>query len=104
MRGEVHKVRTPKTIHVEPGSQLDRALEAAGDAPVELERRGVRYRLNRVGAPVSSAPPPTPEQVARSIAGIREAAGGWQGLVDADSFTSYIRERRRTANRPSVSL
>jgi hypothetical protein len=43
---------TIRTIHVAPGSELDRLLaELAGDAAV-LERDGVRYHLNRAdGAP-----------------------------------------------------
>lgn len=40
----------PRTVHVEPGSALDRALDEAGDAPVELDKRGVRYRVTRIDA------------------------------------------------------
>jgi len=96
-----------KTVHVEPGSDLDRLLREAEDTPLELERRGVRYRLDRVDAATATPPaqtPPSPEQVARSIAGIKAAAGAWKDLVDAEAFTAYIRQRRRTANRPSVRL
>lgn len=45
---------------------------------------------------------PSPEQVARSIEGIRKSAGAWAGNVDAEAFKAYVRERRRTANRPPV--
>jgi hypothetical protein len=45
---------------------------------------------------------PSPERVARSIEGIRKAAGAWVGNVDAEAFKAYVRERRRTANRPPV--
>lgn len=115
-----------KTIHVVPGSELDRLLEEADEAPIELEKSGARYRVSRVSpdptpAPSSStrsdsdtilnlidisttATRPSPDEVARSIEGIRQAIGGWKGLVDAEEFIAYIRERRRTANRPSVRL
>ncbi|MGI8690174.1 MAG: hypothetical protein ACR2M3_16480 [Thermomicrobiales bacterium] len=33
-----------------------------------------------------------------------QAAGSWKGLIDAEAFKAYIRERRKTANRPSVKL
>lgn len=32
------------------------------------------------------------------------AAGSWKGIIDADTFKAYIRERRKIANRPSVTL
>src|SRR4051812_27528330 len=38
----------PRTIKVTPGSELARALEDAGDAPVLLENNGALYRLDRV--------------------------------------------------------
>lgn len=37
----------PEIIHVDPGSDLDRIIEEAGDRPVVLQRKGIRYRLNR---------------------------------------------------------
>ncbi|HVX28935.1 MAG TPA: hypothetical protein VHA53_00540 [Nitrolancea sp.] len=37
-----------KIIHVKPGSELDQLLENADDTPIELEKNGVRYRVNRV--------------------------------------------------------
>lgn len=33
-----------------------------------------------------------------------QAAGSWKGIIDAEAFKTYIRERRKTANRPSVKL
>lgn len=33
-----------------------------------------------------------------------QAAGSWKGLIDAEAFKAYLRERRKTANRPSVTL
>ena len=95
-------VHAAKVIHVEPGSELDRVLEAAGDTPVELERGGVRYRLSQVGAPRSEQlwKDYDPERAAESI---RKAAGGWKDNIDAEAFKAYIYERRRTKNRPSVT-
>ncbi len=46
---------------------------------------------------------PSPEQVARSIAGIEKAVGAWKN-IDAEALKAYIRERRRTANRPPMQL
>jgi hypothetical protein len=91
-----------RTIHVAPGSELDRLLESIDDTPIELERDGVHYRLDRVEQPASETTL-SAERIARSIAGIRRAAGAWDD-IDAEAFKAYIRERRRTANRPSVEL
>ena len=91
-----------KTIRVAPGSELDRLLESIADTPVELERDGVHYRLDRVNRPSGEAGL-SDDRIARSIAGIRKAAGAWDD-IDAEEFKAYIRERRRTANRPSVDL
>lgn len=44
---------------------------------------------------------PSAEQVARSIAGIRAAAGSWKD-IDTEAFKAYIRERRRTSSRPPI--
>lgn len=91
-----------RTIRVAPGSELDRLLETLDDTPVELERDGVHYRLDRVEKP-SAGTTLSDERIARSIAGIRKAAGVWDD-IDAEEFKAYIRDRRRTANRPSVEL
>lgn len=41
-------IHATKTIYVEPGSDLDRLLEATGEADLELVQHGVRYRLTRI--------------------------------------------------------
>ncbi len=46
---------------------------------------------------------PSPEEVARSRAGIEAAAGSWSG-IDAEALKSYIRERRDASSRPPVHL
>lgn len=104
MKGERQMPDHSKVIQVQPGSDLDRLLDDVAETPIELEKGGVRYRLNRVDAPGSTKTPPSSDQVARSIAGIQHASGGWKDLVDAEAFTDYIRQRRRTANRPSIEV
>ena len=47
---------------------------------------------------------PDPDEVARSQEGIRQAAGGWKDIVDAEEFKAYIANRRRTSSRPRVEL
>ena len=112
----------PKTIEVEPGSELDRLLDEAAEAPLRLVRGGEEFRLQSVagdrraipGEGTVSAPgddhktiarlleqPPSAEQVARSVEGIRRAAGSWKD-IDAEAFKAYIRERRRTSSRRPV--
>jgi uncharacterized protein (DUF433 family) len=56
--------------------------------------------LKRIGDEDAS---PSPEDVARSREGIREAAGSWKG-IDTAAFKAYIKDRRQTANRSSVKL
>lgn len=102
----------PKTITVDPNSELGALLrEAAGGSPLLVDTGEATYSLTVAIAPRTDAPisapsvdplaGPTQEQVARSIEGIRKAAGSWRD-VDADEFKAYIRQRRRTANRPSA--
>ncbi len=104
MKDDYSDASTPRTIHVEPGSEFDRLLGDATETPVEFENRGIRYRVSRVA---TSAEPDDiwagydPGQALKSL---QVAAGGWSGLVDAEDFKAYIAERRQTANRPSVKL
>ncbi len=102
----------PKTITVEPSSELDQLLDDVADLPLRLVRGGEAFRLD-VASPVARAAdgdddeiarrlarPPSPEEVERSREGIRRAAGAWQGIVDADALLAYIRQRRRMPGRP----
>jgi hypothetical protein len=89
-----------RTIHVNPGSELDALLNAADEAPVSLERDGVLYELQRA-QPSGASVHLSREEVVRSIAGIHEASGAW-GDIDAEALKAYIRDRRRTKNRPSI--
>jgi hypothetical protein len=65
-----------------------------------LEKNGELYRLERMGQEEKT---PSLEDVARSRDGILKAAGSWEG-IDTEAFKAYIKERRQTANRPSVKL
>jgi len=96
-----------RTLRISPDSELSLLLRDALESgePAVVDTGEVVYRLGvestaRAGA---RARRPSPEEVERSRAGIREAAGSWRDF-DADAFKAYIRERRRTANRPPVEL
>jgi len=72
-----------KHIPVSPDSELARALDAAkstGD-PIAVDTGDIIYELF-----VSRTQPATPSDVgiARSIAGIKEAAGSWKGVERLD--------------------
>ena len=91
-------------LKVSPDSELGGALRNAarsGDV-VTVEAGDEVYQLavreERGGSPSSAES----DAVARSIEGIKRAAGGWKGLVDAETFKSYVAKRRRAKNRQSV--
>jgi hypothetical protein len=88
-----------KTIHVEPGGELDRLLDEAADGPIVLERDGVRYRLGRIDAEPDedSAFVYDPE---KAIAGMH-AAAGFLSDEEADRLREYIYEGRELGSRPS---
>jgi hypothetical protein len=101
----------PKLLRVEPDSELSLVLKDAATTGEEIvvDTGEARYVVgvsvgsrSDVAGTDAARPKPRPEQVARSIEGIEKAAGSWQGLIDAEAFKAYIRERRRTKNRPSV--
>ncbi len=91
---------TRKTIRVEPGSEIDRLLEQTGGTPVELEQRGVRYRITRVSEPAGSRPVVAderdiwagydPERLRRVL---RTSAGALRG-VDSDRLKRDLAEQR----------
>lgn len=69
-----------EAIQVEPGSELDHLLEAAADTEILLEQEGVRYRLNRIDAPVVNRASPAQRQPldprrVGEIIGLGESAG-----------------------------
>lgn len=98
-----------KAIRISSPNDLGRVLKHAAEAgeSVLVDTDDGMFELlvhpaARIKADVTSEP--SSEQVARSIAGIRKATGGWKDLVDAEDLTAYIYERRRSANRPPVTL
>lgn len=86
-----------KTISLGQDSELVKLIKA-GERHVILDTGESTYEL------YVEESVPTPEQAALSQAGIRGAAGAWQGLVDAERFKAYVARRRRMSNRPSVRL
>jgi len=90
----------PKKIKVPEGSSLAKLLTDAAVSPILLEKNGELYRLERMETEDNTL---SPEDVSRSKDGILKAAGSWQG-IDTEAFKGYIKDRRHTANRPSVKL
>ncbi len=90
-----------RTLRVPPDSELSHLLHDAV-ASGELVTIDTGEAVYRVGVE-STRRRPAAEEIERSRAGIREAAGSWRD-IDAEAFKNYIRERRRTANRPSIEL
>jgi hypothetical protein len=94
------KAEPAKKIKVTPASDLTKLLHDAAVHPILLENNGELYRLERME---HAEKPLSPEAVARSKEGILKAAGSWQG-IDTEAFKAYIKDRRQTANRPSIKL
>ena len=57
----------------------------------------------RSGARGSRLRPPTAEEIARSQAGIKKAAGSWQD-IDAERLKDELRRQRAIVTRPPVEL
>ncbi len=107
LEGAYSMIHTPKTIHVEPGSELDRLLHELDDAPVELEQHGVRYRLIRlaetsIDRPLQLADEQDiwagydPENVRASM---HAAAGSWHD-VDTEALKADLYRAREEGSRP----
>lgn len=93
-------VHESEVIHVDPGSDLDRLLEKAGSHPIVLERRRVRYHLNRESLPIADENDIwanyDPE---RALATTRRAAGAWRD-VDTEAMKEAIYRAREEGSRP----
>jgi hypothetical protein len=98
---------TADRIVVAPDSEVAQLVKRASAArvPLEVDTGDGLYRV-QVWPTLDHEQPtpgpdgrPTPEQVESSREGIRKAAGGWVGLVDAEAFKAYIRERRKIPGR-----
>lgn len=59
----------PKTIHVDPNSELSHLLDEAADQPVVLERNGKRYRISREDDRWASYDPEAVREAMRAMAG-----------------------------------
>lgn len=98
-----------KTVHIAPDSELSALLSEAAETGARLvvdtgeATYRLRVELERISGETVARRLPTPEEIERSRAGIRESAGGWPD-IDAEAFKAYIRERRRTSSRPPVEL
>jgi hypothetical protein len=90
----------PKKITVAEGSSLAKLLTEAAVRPILLEKNGEVFLLEWME---NEEKTPRPEEVARSKDGILKAAGSWKDM-DTEAFKAYIKDRRQTANRPSVKL
>lgn len=86
----------PKTIEVEPGSEVDRLLDEAERAPLRLVRGSVRFRLVQETDDDDVWAGYDPE---RARAGMRVAAGAWSDL-DAEELKAYIYRGREEGTRP----
>jgi len=92
--------REPRTIVVEPGSELYRILGEAADEPVELRRNGVRYRVSRLATGESDKKDIwagyDPERVRASL----RSVAGTLSDDEADAMIEYIYRGREEGNRP----
>ena len=95
---------TPIKIHTD--SELAHRLQEAARSkrPVRVDIGAAIYSVAADEEPAGALPVPTSEQAAATIAAVTQVAGAWVGLVDAEEFKSYLGERRKTANRPSLQL
>lgn len=91
-------VNVLKTIHVEPGSEVDRLLDEAAAGPIVLERHGERFRLNRV-AMNTADDLWTGYSAAQAITNMRAAAGSWSD-IDAEELKAYLYRAREEGTRP----
>lgn len=81
----------PRTVPVEPGSQLDAALDATPDAPLLLERAGRLYRLEPVGRSARVLEAGADEERVRQA--LRQGAGFLNG-IDVEELLADIRAQR----------
>ena len=87
-------VSEPKTVEVEPGSELDRLLDEAAKTPLRLVRNGARFRL----VP-EDEDPWAGYDAERAREAMRAAAGTWPDL-DAEEMKEYIYRGREEGTRP----
>jgi uncharacterized protein (DUF433 family) len=89
--------------HLANNPDLDDLFAAYPDLTIADVKACLAYAYHAVERLRDEDKSPSPEDVARSREGIREAAGSWKN-IDTVAFKAYIAERRHTANRPSIKL
>jgi hypothetical protein len=87
-----------KTIWVKPGSELDHLLAEADETDLELNRGGIRYRINRIAAEQVTDLWVDYDPVA-VVEGMRRAAGSWSD-IDAEALKDELRRARKIGSRP----
>ncbi|HET7037535.1 MAG TPA: hypothetical protein VFI42_17755 [Thermomicrobiaceae bacterium] len=96
----------PKTIHIQPGSELDHVLKEAGEVDIELEANGVRYRVSRIAVEHLESRVMLADErdiwagyaPERVRAALRQSAGGLRG-VDRDQLLADLSEQREQDRR-----
>lgn len=88
-------LRERKPITIDPDSELGRALDEAPEAPVVLEKNGVRYSVSREN---SGARPDMSEEQYRTV--LDETLGSWSD-IDADTLIADIYRWREEGTRPA---
>jgi len=89
--------------HLANNPDLNDLFAAYPELTVEDVKACLAYAYHAVERVSDEDTAPSPEDVARSREGIREAAGSWKD-IDTEAFKAYIKARRQTVNRPSVKL
>jgi hypothetical protein len=93
----------PYIVHIADDSELAPLLEGGDLTSLRLEHNGVLFRVSREDAADAGVGAGTPGDEA--LQHLERAIGSWKKAgVDAEAFKEYIRERRKTRNRPSVRL
>lgn len=87
-------LREPKTITVDPDSELGHLLDEATDAPLVLEKSGVRYLVSRDS---SRARPDMSKEHYQKV--LDETLGSWSD-IDADALIKDIYRWREEGSRP----
>jgi uncharacterized protein (DUF433 family) len=89
--------------HLANNPDLNDLFAAYPDLTIDDVKACLAYASHAVEQVGDEDTAPSPEDVARSREGIREAADSWKD-IDTEAFKAYIKDRRQTVNRPSVKL
>ena len=86
----------PKPIKVSGDTDWPRLLDDAAEAPVLVERDGVRFRLPRDDEEITAGYDPDPDEVRRTLA---RTIGAWADL-GVDRVVADLYAARRAGTRP----